>query len=54
MCLALYRKAEFGSFAGNAHIRRDDNCFLDVNKCLCQSLKRTKDTNDNKQLGIRD
>lgn len=52
MCLALYRKAEFGSFAGNAHIRRD-NCFLDLNKCLCQSLKRTKDTNDNKQLGIR-
>lgn len=53
MCLVLYRKAEFGSFAGKAHIRRDDNYFLDLNKHLCRSLKRTKDTKDNKKLGIR-
>ena len=53
MCLVFYRKAEFGSSAGKAHIRRDDY-FLDLNKCLCRSLKRTRDTKDNKKLGIRD
>lgn len=53
MCLVLYRKAEFGSFSGKAHIRRDDY-FLDLSKRLCWSLKRTKDTKDNKKLGIRD